>query len=133
MAEKLEEMIKNQKISLSTLIDSKTPYGLRISGTMEQNSPEKPIIFTIKYIMDPLAFKEWLKNNSHLTEGPLAFIGRGISITVPWGPEKYDKSGFCFSADDGSDIWVHLLKEPGATFRVHRDVFSGKEWECFHE
>lgn len=126
-------MVRDGQITIDTPIKSKTEYGLMVSGKMEQNGPEKPIIFTLNYKMDPLTFKEWLKRNSHLTEGPLCFIGRGLEITVPWGAEKYDKSGFSFDADDDSKVWLHLLKEPGATFRIHRDVFSGKEWECFHE
>ncbi len=128
-------MVNTHMIPLRTPIKSKTEYGLIVSGTMARSSPEKPIIFTLTYTVDPLTFKEWLKKNSHLTEGPLCFIGRGIEITIPWGAEKYDKTGFSFDAENDSKrkVWLHLLKEPGATFRIHRDVFSGREWECFHE
>ena len=125
--------MKDQTITIDTPIDSMTIYGLKVCGSMEQNGPEKPIIFTLKYIVDPLIFKKWLEDNSHLTEGPLVFVAKGIVITVPWGAEKYDKTGFSFDKEGDSKVWIHLLKEPGATFRVHRDVFSGKEWECFHE
>jgi len=104
-----------------------------ITGQMKQNADDKPILFAFQYEMNADTFKTWLINNAHLTEGALVFSSKGISIAVPWGAEKYDKTGFFFNGPEkGQDVFIQLLLEP-AIFHVHRDVFSGQEWECFYE
>lgn len=55
----------------------------------------------------------------------------GIEFTIPWGAEKWDKSGFAIDGD-GERIWLPLLREE-IVFNVHRDIFQGLEWEVFME
>jgi len=132
-ATKLEGLLKEEKITLTTPIKTTTPFGLMITGQMRQNADDKPVLFNFQYSMNADIFKDWLTKNTHLTEGPLVFQCKGINICIPYGAEKYDKSAFCFDGPtEGQEVFLQLLLEP-AVFHVHRDVFSGQEWECFYE
>lgn len=104
-----------------------------VSVTLEQKAEGKPIIYLVTYEMDEEIFKAWLQAHLYLLDGPLMFLGKGIEIAVPFGIEKYDKSGFSIDdVDSGEKIWFELLDRP-ALFRVHRDLISPSDWRCFIE
>lgn len=68
---------------------------------------------------------------THMLEGELYFVKNGIEITVPWGAEKWDKSGFAIDGETGR-VWLPLFTSE-VCFNVHRDIFQGQEWEVFME
>ena len=131
-AEKLEKMLAAETITLQTPIMKTLEYGLKVGVTLEQKAEDKPIIYLFTYEMDENAFVLWMQRHSYLLEGPLAFLGKGIEIVVPFGVEQYNKMGFSIDDESGEKIWFELLDAP-ALFRVHRDVISPKEWRCFIE
>lgn len=130
VATNIENMLKNGTAQTDTPFKTETPYGLRIDVLIEYRSENKPIIFIFEYQMDPIKFQKYLKEHPELCEGAIAFIGKGIEIIVPFGAEKYDKSGFSIRGKDGEQIFFDLLNTP-VKFRVHRDVFAQQEWEVF--
>jgi hypothetical protein len=69
---------------------------------------------------------------THLLEGALSFVKNGVEFVVPYGAEKWDKSGFSIDDGEGQRIWLPLLQSD-IHFNVHRDIFQGQEWEVFME
>ena len=109
------------------------PYGLRVEVDLDYKGEDKPTVFTFTYKLDKGIMIRWLHDNSHLTEGILSFVGKGIEITIPPGKleKQIDKSGFSIDGIDGCRDWLPLLDQP-ITFKAHRNVFGGKEWVCFY-
>ena len=114
----IEKLLKSSTITTDTPLKTETPYGLRIDTLIESRSENKPFIYTFEYQMDAIKFKKWLEENHEICEGMLSFIGKGIEITVPFGPEKYDKSGFSIRGNNDDLIWLTLLEKP-VRFRIH--------------
>ena len=125
----IEQMLKSGKITLSTPMAHSLPYGLRIEVAVEQKALDKPMLFTFRYSMDKQVFIQWMKENPYLTEGALSFNGKGIEIVVPIGDKKAEKIGFSIDDRNGERVWLPMFERP-VTFHVHRDVFSGQEWDC---
>lgn len=114
---------------MTTPLTHTLPQGLRVDVALAQKVESKPTVFTFTYRLDTRMFEQWLRENPHLTEGALSFVGRGIEITVPPGDKKVEKSGFAIDGPDGERIWLPLL-DKAVTFVVHRDVLSGQDWVC---
>jgi len=113
-------------------IKSETIYGLRVDVTIKEIKEDKPLIYTYTYILNTLKFKEWLENMAYLCEGPLAFTARGIQVMIVGGAEKWEKSAFSISTEDGEKIFLPL-KNQEIQFVVHRDLFAGQEWDVLFE
>ena len=131
-AENIEKLMKTGKIGPATKLKSPTPHGLTIDIFVELKGDEKPDVYTLTYSLDQAALKQYLILNKNLCEGPLSFVSKGIEITIPKGPDKLDKSGFSFDDNEGNRIWLPLWDKP-CVFRVHRNLFGGKEWECYYD
>lgn len=110
------------------------PHGLRVDVKVEHKGDDKPMIFSFEYSLDQAKMKQWLTENPCLCEGPLSFVAKGIEVAIPYGPDKLDKAGFAIDGGDDDDdrCWLPLLQHP-VTFRAHRNLFGGKEWECFYD
>jgi hypothetical protein len=130
-AENIENMLKSGKIGLDTPLVSIQPHGLRVDVSVEHKGDNKPILFTFTYSVDVAQMKRWMIENAYLCEGPLSYVARGIEV-VTIGPDKADKSGFSIDGTDGERIFLPLLDGP-VIFRLHRDLFGGREWECYYE
>lgn len=130
-AENVEIGLKSGKINPTMTIGHTLPYGLRIDIDVKQSVDDKPIIFIFTYKLDQLQMKQWLIENPILCEGPLSFTAKGIEVVIPQGAEKLDKSGFSIDNREGDRDWLPLLEHP-VSFTVHRNLFGGKEWECFY-
>jgi len=132
-AENVEKMLEMEKIIPTTKLGHTLPYGLRVEVVLDYKGEDKPTVFTFTYSLDKGIMERWLNENPHLTEGILSFIGKGIEITIPPGKleKQVNKSGFSIDDSDGQRNWLPLLDRP-ITFKAHRNVFGGKEWECFY-
>jgi hypothetical protein len=106
---------------------------LRVEVDIDHKGEDKPIIFTFTYKLDKGTMQLWLSQNPHLTEGILSFVGKGIEITIPPGKleKQISKSGFSIDGSDGARDWLPL-QDRHVTFKAHRNIFGGKEWECFY-
>lgn len=113
-------------------IKNETIYGLRVDVTIKEVKEDKPLIYTYTYMLNTLKFKEWLENMTYLLEGPLAFTAKGIQVMVVGGAKKWDKSAFSISTEEGEKIFLPL-KDQEVKFVVHRDLFSGQEWDVLYE
>lgn len=121
-------MITEKSLVLGQKISSSTPYGLIVEVNITQTAEDKPLIYTYTYMLDTVKFKAWLEEHAYLCEGPLAWNARGIQVMAVGGAKKWDKSAFSVSTVDGTPIYLPLLRQE-VTFSVHRDLFSGEEWE----
>ena len=130
-AENIEKMLTSGKITLNTPMASVLPHGLRVEVSVESKGEGKPLIFTFTYTLNVEQMRRWMVENAYLCEGPLSYVARGIEV-VTIGPDKADKSGFSIDGTDGERIFLPLLEGP-ITFRTHRNLFGGREWECFYE
>ena len=81
-------------------------------------------------MLDVTKWKEWLKSHPDLTQGVLAFKSYGLGVVVNSG--KWDKAGFFLYNEDGQEVSLPLLHGV-VRFRVHRDLFTGKEFEAYIE
>lgn len=86
-------------------------------------------MITTHLMVNTAKFRDYLKTIPDLCEDFLAFVSWGIRVSVPAG--KWDKAGFHYM-EDGQEVWLNLLSEE-AQFRVHRDLFSEKEWCVYME
>jgi len=100
--------------------------------TIQEVKEDRPLIYTYTYMLNTLKFKEWLEAMGYLLEGPLAFTARGIQVMVVGGAKKWDKSAFSISTEDGEKIFLPLISQE-VRFTVHRDLFSGEEWDVLLE
>ena len=132
-AENVEKMLELERITPATKLVGPLPYGLIVEITLDYKGKDKPTVFTFTYRLDKGIMERWLSENPHLTEGILSFIGKGIEITIPPGKleKQVNKAGFSIDGSDGERDWMPLLDRP-ITFKAHRNVFGGKEWECFY-
>ncbi len=144
-AENVEKMLKSKKISPGQLLGHTLPYGLRVEVVLDYKGEDKPTVFTFTYRLDKTIMTRWLSENPHLTEGILSFVGKGIEITIPpinhgvveaitpWKDieKQIDKTGFSIDNINKERDFLPLLERP-ITFKVHRNIFGGKEWECFY-
>jgi len=129
-------MIRTGNLIIGQNISSETQYGLRVDVTITQTAKDKPLIYTYTYMMDSVKFKRWLAENAYLCEGPLAFLGKGIQIMIVGGAKKWDKSAFSIDGGEAgypplfnnAKIFLPLLQQE-VQFSVHRDLFSGEEWD----
>lgn len=88
------------------------------------------MVFTFTYSLDQDAMKQWLRENTLLTEGPLLFVFKGIEVMIP-GADKVDKASFSITDQDADEtMWLPLIEHP-VVFKAHRNLFGGQEWECF--
>jgi len=134
-----------EKIIPTAKLGHTLPYGLRVEVNLDYKGENKPTVFTFTYTLDKKIMTRWLIENSHLTEGILSFVGKGIEITIPPITNKViestisdielekqiEKSGFSIDDSNGERGWLPLLDHP-ITFKAHRNVFGGREWECFY-
>lgn len=109
-------------------IRSESAYGLRVDVTITDMGEDKPKIYTYMYKLDTIKFKQWLEEHPYLCEGPLAFTARGIQVMVVGGAKKWDKSAFSISIESGEKLFLPLLTRE-IKFTVHKDLFSGEEWD----
>jgi len=109
------------------------PCGLRIDVMIQQVAEDKPLLFKFTYRMDPLKFKQYLKEErSDMTQGMLVFEPRGIRVMNDGGAEKWDKTAFSIDNGNSERLFLNLLFED-IVFHIHRDLFKGAEWEIFVE
>lgn len=87
------------------------------------------MLFTFKYTLLVEQLKQWVETNKYLCEGPLSFVARGIEVVII-NHQKLDKTSFSIDDAEGERIWLQLLEKP-MEFRIHRNLFGGKEWDCF--
>lgn len=129
-AKRLEKMLSDGTISIDRDVGATTEYGLRVDVLMKKISDDKPIIYTYVYKLDSIKFKQWLEEHAYLCEGPLAFIAKGIQVVTVGGAKKWDKTAFSIDSDkkDGEKYFLPLLSRE-IKFAVHRDLFSGEEWD----
>lgn len=133
VAENIENLLKDGKISEQTPMNTNTIFGLSVNVKLQVRE-EKPPVMTFTYSMNKEIWKKWLSENPQLTEGPLAFTCKGIEIVIPCdnGKAEVESTGFSIDDAEGERIWLRLL-EKDVKFLVHRDIFKGKEWEIFLE
>jgi hypothetical protein len=123
-------MWKEGKLKIGQNISNETQYGLRVDVTITQTAEDKPLIYTYIYKLNTIAFKRWLEEHAYLCEGPLAFTMRGIQVMVVGGAKKWDKSAFSLSIAKGDKLFLPLLSQE-VRFTIHRDLFSGQEWDIY--
>lgn len=124
--------MKSGSLMIGQEIKNETIYGLRVDVTIKEVKEDKPLIYTYTYMLNTLKFKEWLENMTYLLEGPLAFTAKGIQVMIVGGAKKWDKSAFSISTEEGEKIFLPL-KDQEVKFVVHRDLFSGQEWDVLYE
>ena len=129
-AKSLEKLLKNGTLKLGQAIRNEADYGLQVDVLIETIKEDRPLIYTYNYALNTLKFKAWLesKPTKLLCEGPLAFTAKGIQVMVHGGAAKWDKTAFSINNKKGERHFLELLHEE-ISFTVHRDLFSGEEWE----
>jgi hypothetical protein len=134
---KIEEAIKAGKFKVGQKTTSSTPWGLAVEIQTSQPKEDKPIIFKFLYKVNRIQLDAWAQEHKYLLEGPcLAFVSRGIGVTVPGldmsGNMRTGKTIFdvvVSQNDDGPDDKVVLnLLNKTAAFVVHREVISQHDW-----
>lgn len=130
----MEENLKNGNLMIGQTFASKMePCGLRIDVTVQQVAEDKPLLLKYIYRVDPLKFKQYLKEErSDMCQGMLVFEPSGIRIMNIGGAEKWDKTAFSIDNGDSERIFLNLLFED-TIFHIHRELFIGKEWEILIE
>jgi hypothetical protein len=122
-------MIENQTLQIGQNINSETEHGMHIDVLIKKTKEDKPLIFTYKYTMNGLKFKEWLESPpiKACRDGALALTIRGIQVVIekdkPW-----DKACFSISTENRDNLSLPLLTQE-IIFTIHRDLFSMEEWE----
>jgi len=129
--EAMEMMIKNGTATNLTRGKTERDCGLRVDMFINQPKTDKPAIYTIEYIVDPLKLSAWIESPAIAwmhDSGPLVFNVMGIRCWVPPKPQYKSNAdvGFAIDTEHGT-IHLDLIKK-AARFRVHRDVISGSEW-----
>lgn len=130
----MEKNLKNGELMIGqTFAPKLEPCGLRIDVAIRQVAVDKPTLFEFTYRIDPLKFKQYLKEDRpDMTQGMLMFEPRGVRILNIGGAEKWDKTAFSIDNGDSERIFLNLLFED-TVFHIHRDLFAGKEWEILME
>lgn len=133
-SEKMEELLKNEKILLNTPIKTKNPLGIIVEARADKPKENKPTIFQFDYSIDTDILKQWLEEHSYL-EGPMSFKTRGITFIYPekkveW--QKYHKVECIIDShptpeNKSGKIFIDIFIK-GVSFVVHRDVFNDREW-----
>lgn len=129
-AEKVENMLSTQQITMETPLKTVTQFGLRIDITLNKPSEKSPMIYTFHYMLNTIKFKEWLESNKDLCHDYMAITSYGIKV-IAIGADKWDKTSFSFD-EDGNEIFLRLL-DTETVFHVHRDLFNKVEWQVFME
>lgn len=127
-AKGLEEKLQTGELTLDRPITVEMPYGLRIDVVITHVGQNKPDIYEYTYTLNTLAYRDWLVQHTYLCDGALSFCAKGIQVMVVGGAAKWDKSAFSLMNEDGEQAFLPLIQE-SIKFVVHRDLFSGEEWE----
>ena len=138
-AEKVEKLLSTKRITLETPLKTETPIGLRIDTILEQKHENDPIIMRFVYLMDDIKFQAWMKEHTYMLSGFASVLTvMGLSILVPGkasskdGQIDYRQTAFTLEDKNshGDPISLKLLQKE-ATFVVHRNPISRKEWSVF--
>jgi hypothetical protein len=129
----MELMMKNGTANLQTKGKKILPCGLRLDLNMVQPKEDKPIVYLIEYMVDPIALSEWLDSEEIQWmnwSGPMLFNVMGLRIMIPRRSERKSNDEVLWSIDTPTGtLHVHPIKN-AVKFRVHREVLSKTEWEC---
>jgi hypothetical protein len=130
----MEMRMRNGTANLNSRAMLEKPCGLRADLYMHQPKPEKPIIFTIEYIVDGIKLSNWLDSEEiewMNIRGPIMFNAMGLRVMIPRKSQRKSNEDVSWIIDgvDGHKEVFPIKK--AVRFRLHRDVLSNVEWSVY--
>lgn len=135
---KMENMLKDGKVTLESNIVSKTEWGLEIEIEMSRPKEDKPIIFKYTYRINRVIFQQWLDDHPYLTEGPLLmFTNRGMDFVITTDKPYKTIASITVKYEEvhenvvGVDALIKHeppIVETPVTLVVHREIVSNHDW-----